>query len=89
MENTREGVCYLCGLRCKTHRHHIFDGPNRRLSEEDGLVVHLCPSCHNMGPVNVHNNIKIRRILQAKGQMWYEETHTREEFMKRYGRNYL
>ena len=86
---TEPGKCFLCGIRCKTHKHHIFDGPNRRLSEKDGLIVYLCPSCHNLGRVNVHNNIKLRRTLQKMGQQEYEKTHTREEFVKRYGKNYL
>lgn len=87
--NTKPGTCFLCGIRCNTHRHHIFDGPNRRLSEKDNLVVFLCPSCHNVGKVNVHNNIALRRRLQRMGQEEYEKTHTREEFVKRYGRNFL
>lgn len=87
--NTEPGKCYLCGLRCKTHKHHIFDGPNRRLSEKDNFIVYLCPNCHNMGRVNVHNNIALRRQLQREAQKEYEQTHTRDEFIKRYGRSFL
>ena len=77
----------------------IFGGTaNRRLSEEDGLVVDLCPDCHNRPPNGVHFNKNMMQILHELGQRkWMinqiEKGMTAEEakraFMKRYGRNYL
>lgn len=42
-----------------------------------------------MGQAAVHNNAKNARILMAKAQEVYERTHTREEWMKNAGKNYL
>ena len=69
--------------------HHIFGGPNRQLSEEEGLKVYLCISHHIIGPEAVHNNIENMRYLQREGQQVFEKTHTRQEFIEKFGRNYL
>lgn len=90
--------CFLCSRYAYTERHHIFGGANRKHSEEDGLVVDLCHSCHNAPPNGVHFNKANMTMLRVMGQQRYEmarmeEGMTAEEaheaFMKRYGRNYL
>ena len=91
--------CFLCGRICYTERHHIFGGTaNRRLSEEDGLVVDLCPDCHNRPPNGVHFNKERMQELHRYGQQFWENVQTakgmsheeaRKAFMKRYGKNYL
>ena len=43
---------------------------------------------HEHGPDAVHVNHEMARILQADAQETYEQTHTREEWMERIGRNY-
>lgn len=92
----KDGTCYLCARlnsdysqkRC-LHEHHIYGGPNRRVSEAEGLKAYLCPEHHTAGSEAVHNNNKNMRILQQDAQRAYEAAHTREEFMKIIGRNYL
>ena len=69
--------------------HHIFGGPNRPVSEAEGLKCWLCLEHHTRGPEAVHNNIRNMRILQQDAQQAYEKTHTREEFVRLIGRNYL
>ena len=59
------------------------------LAETEGLKVNLCLEHHRNGPAAVHNNAKNARILMAKAQEVYERTHTREEWMKNAGKNYL
>lgn len=86
----RDEKCYICGMAMGTEDHHIYPGrPHRAYSEADGLKVRLCWECH----WKVHNDTQVSGKLMTKlkkdGQVKYEETHTREEFMKRYGRNYL
>ncbi len=90
------GTCYLCVKLhgdYRTHRvlheHHIFGGPNRSASEAEGLKVSLCPEHHETGPEAVHRNIQIMRMVQQAGQAEYEKTHSREEFMRLFGRNYI
>ena len=48
--------CYLCGSRGYLERHHIFGGPNRKLSEKYGLTVHLCWMDHQDSREGVHHN---------------------------------
>ena len=78
---------------------HVFGGANRKLSEQDGLVVDLCHACHNEPPDGVHFNKEKMDWLHKWGQDTWElrkmiEDHvTRDEarkaFMQRYGKNYL
>ena len=49
----------------------------------------LCIEHHTQGPEAVHNNIRNARILQQAAQQAYEKTHTREEFVRLIGRNYM
>ena len=93
-------TCFLCGRTAYTERHHIFSGTaNRKLSEEDGLVVDLCHSCHNEPPNGVHFNKDNMHRLHVHGQRIWEmgkivndgmtDEQAREAFIKRYGRSYL
>ena len=80
--------CYICGCRGWLEWHHVFGGANRKYSEEDGLKVRLCHYCHNEPPAGVHYNAENMRWLRRLGQRAYEQNHSRDEFLKRYGRNY-
>ena len=82
--------CYFCRSTYNVHLHHIFGGTaNRKQSEKHGFKVFLCGFHHNMSNEGVHFNreldLKLKRECQAK----FEETHSREEFMKIIGKNYL
>lgn len=85
-----ERQCYICHTEIGLHRHHIYFGPNRKLSEADGCVVYLCQR-HHTGPVGVHFNKKIDNTLKARCQAAWMDTYgkTKEDFIRRYGRNYL
>lgn len=83
---TDRNYCY----RCKTwvnnpDRHHVFNGAYRHKSEEDGYVVYVHRQCHEL----IHRNAEIRLKMKAEAQRDYEKTHSREEFIERYGRSYL
>ena len=82
-------VCALCGSTRNIEEHHIFGGSNRRNSTRYGMVIDVCSTCHRTGPKAIHNNDTLRRKLMQDGQRRFEETHTRAEFMKIFGRNYL
>lgn len=88
--------CFICATIYgkynwqEIENHHIFFGTGKRsLSDEDGLTVHLCRSHHREGPEAAHKNRLTDMYLKAIGQSKYEETHTRAEFIKRYGKSYL
>ena len=83
-------MCYICGRGGKLHKHHIFGGnPNRGHSEDCGLTVHLCPKCHTIGKEAVHKDAEIMEGLHKIGQAAFERNHTREEFVRIFGKNYL
>ena len=88
--------CYLCmkmrphyEWKRAVHEHHIFGGSNRDKSEAEGLKVYLCLEHHISGKEAVHNNAEMIKVLRQDGQRAFEKTHTREEFMKLFGKNYL
>jgi len=84
-------ACYICGTTFNLHLHHIYAGvANRKLSDEDGCVVYLC-AYHHTGGAGVHFNKKIDLTLKARcEEAWLEEYgKTKEDFIRRYGRNYL
>ena len=91
----QEKYCYLCDrldhryMVRSLHEHHVFGGPNRTISEAEGFKCWLCMAHHTYGPEAVHNNISNMRILQQEAQRAYEKDHTREEFVRLIGRNYL
>lgn len=86
----KEKECFLCKSPY-VHKHHIFFGTaNRKLSEQDGLTVWLCPMHHNASRFGVHFNIDLDDDLKQLAQSkWEEKYGTREEFIKRYGKNHL
>lgn len=85
-----EKKCYFCKSPY-VHKHHIFFGTaNRRLSDADGMVIWLCPMHHNLSNLSVHFDHEIDLEVKQMAQLKWEETYgTREEFIKRYGKNYL
>ena len=74
-----------------SHRHEIFGAYNRQKSIEDGLVIFLRPEDHNMSERGIHANrefdLYAKRKAQARWMEFYNKTT--EQFIKRYGKNYL
>ena len=80
-------VCYLCG-GYGSDRHHCLHGTaNRKKADEDGLTVMLCHDCH----MKLHDTGLNDRYLQRQAETrWIEHYKSSiEEFIKRYGKNYL
>lgn len=87
-----EKKCYITGYEgIGLHKHHCLNGANRPLAEEDGLYVwlrwdwHIADSNHATPHNDKATDLYFKKLAQRK----YEESHTREEFMQRYGKNYL
>ena len=78
---------YFPGL----HLHHILGGANRKFSDEDGLFVYLPPELHNMSDKGIHFDKEFMDYAHKVGQKaWMEHYNkTTEDFIKRYGKNYL
>lgn len=86
---TRPGLCYLCKRQTETCLHHVYFSFNRWMSDENGFVVFLCPSCHTESPTSAHKCRDTDLYLKRRCQAAYEKNHTRDEFMRLVGRNYL
>lgn len=87
-----EKVCYITGQTNNLHKHHIFFGnPNRKISEREGFWVYLVGRLHNQSNNGVHgkDGHELDIMLKQHCQRKYEETHSREEFIKLIGKSYL
>lgn len=86
-----EKCCYITGSTYNLHRHHIYAGGRRKISEDNGFWVYLTGRLHNQSNEGVHGknghllDMKLKQDCQRK----YEETHSREEFIRLIGKNYL
>lgn len=86
-----EKECYITGATTNLHLHHIYAGARRKISEDNGFWVYLLGYYHNQSNEGVHGknghelDLRLKRECQAK----YEESHTREEFMRLIGKSYL
>lgn len=79
--------CYICG-RYGTEKHHIMNASNKTHSEEFGLIVGLCKD-HHTGNNGVHTRPERMLEMRRIGQRKFEETHSREEWIKIFGKSYL
>ena len=88
MQSERE--CFITGSTTALHKHHIYFGnPNRKISEKNGFWVWLRYDWHNGAPYGVHFNHDLDLRLKRECQEKFEETHTRQEFIKLIGKNFL
>ena len=80
-------------LRENVELHEVFFGArNREKSIEDGLVIPLCKKEHHRGNlIGIHKdrklNYKYKKIAEKRWLEHYDKTT--EDFIKRYGKNYL
>ncbi len=80
-----EKECYICLRPDPVQLHHIFEGSRRGISDRLGLVVWLCPKCHD----DIHREPELMRRLKQVAQRTYEKEHTRTEWMREVQKNYL
>ena len=86
-----EKECFMTGSTVNLHKHHIYAGGRRKISEREGFWVWLRGDYHNQSDYGVHGkdghelDFELKRICQAR----YEESHTREDFVKLIGKSYL
>ena len=83
--------CYVCGRTGRLEAHHCFHGSaNRKLADDDKMIVALCPCCHR-GHKGVHNNAELDRQIKRDAQKVWQAYYgkTEEDFRERYGRSYL
>ena len=83
--------CYKCGNRLDIHIHEVYFGKNRQKSIEDGCCIYLCSTHHNMSNKGIHFDhnfdLEVKKKMEQKWLEYYGKTI--DDFIKRYGRNYL
>jgi 5-methylcytosine-specific restriction endonuclease McrA len=84
---TINDTCLYCGTPYAS-THEVFEGTGRRqLSIKYELQVKLCMKCHK--DIQEHplqgRDLELKKEFQTN----FEETHSREDFVKLFGRNYL
>lgn len=74
-----------------SHKHHVFGGANRKLSEQDGLFIYLPPELHNMSDKGIHFNKTFMDYAHSVGQQaWMQHYNkTTEDFIAKYGKSCL
>ena len=95
LQDTKE--CYVCRKRYNMsavgglQKHHIYAGKNRKVSDLNGFWVWLLPLWHTGCNHAVHcrDGAALDMELKQDCQRKYEETHSRDEFIKLIGRSYL
>ena len=83
-----DNLCYFCARYGNLEKHHCLHGTaNRRLADEDGLFVWLCHRCH----MQLHDKGIGDKGLQIVAEKAWMQRYgkTEEDFIKRYGKNYI
>lgn len=87
MQDTKE--CYITGSRINLHRHHVYAGSRRALSEKWGCWIWLRADYHNMSSHGVHFDTALDFRIKQETQQKFETLHGHEKFMEVFGKNYL
>ncbi len=87
LQNEKE--CFVCKTTYGLEMHHVIGGTaNRKQSELHGLKVWLCAE-HHRGNSGVHFNRELDLSIKRFAQTEFEKTHTREDFIRIFGKSYL
>lgn len=84
--------CFRCGVEGQMAHHHLIPGnPGRKLSEKYGLVVPLCPKCHEFIHSGKPTSAKTLQQLRRYGQIkcMSEQGWTEDQFREVFKKNYL
>lgn len=84
-----EKICYLCKTPFNLHKHHIFRGIWRANADRLGCWIWLCGYHHNLSDFGIHSRPELDLQIKRECQTVFEQTHTRQDFMNEFGRNYL
>jgi len=84
--------CHRCGIEGQMAHHHLIPGTSgRKLSEKYGLVVALCPRCHEFIHSGKPTGVKALQRLRRYGQLkaMQEQNWTEDQFRQHFGKSYL
>lgn len=77
--------CLICGKTWHLERHHCLYGGMRENAEKYDLTCMLCHRCHK----RLHKNGYFDGEVKRAAQRHFEETHSRDEWIKAFGKSYL
>lgn len=77
--------CCVCGLNQGIEINEVFEGSNRNNSMKYGMCNPMCDKHHK----EFHNDREVSLYYKKMFQKKFEETHTREEFISIFKKNYL
>lgn len=81
-----ERECYICRTTIGLHKHHLLHGTaNRKIADRYGYWVYLCAMHHGM----VHGDAELDKGFKKIAQRKFEQTGTREEFIRVFGKSYM
>ena len=86
---SEEKRCYITGAETGLHVHHVIHGPLRKAADENGLWCYLRADIHRKLHDHAPGFGDLDGFLKRECQIRYETEHTREEWMRLVGRNYL
>lgn len=78
--------CYITGRTDTLQLHHIYGGANRKNSDKYGCWCWLTADIHRAAH---DTNQELLKQLRQECQERFEETHTRDEFRRIFGKSYL
>lgn len=79
-------TCFMCGIQGQLAHHHLIGGPYRSKSDKYGLVIPLCPICHQ----DVHTDkAKMHLLRKYAERKMLSKGWTVEKWIQEFGKNYL
>lgn len=79
-------ICCNCGSkRGHIDKNEIFEGSHRQISMKLGMVAPFCEKCHRQFHEDIIFNLSYKVIFEKE----YLKTHTKEEFIKTFGQDYI
>ena len=96
MHLKEDRTCYLSMLLDNDYRqwsyleeHHVIFGDEKWVSDAFGLRVYLRPEYHRTGPLAVHNNEEIAKLLKRLAQQAFMEEYPELDWHDYVEKNYL
>lgn len=88
---SNDRACWVCGSVRDLHKHHVFGGANRNLSETYGCWLYLCAHHHNMSNQGIHFDPQldalVKKTTQRRWMTFYGKN--KDDFIRVFGRSYI
>ena len=88
MQNLDVKRCFLCGREGDMQVHHCLHGTaNRKLAEQEGLMVNLCFSCHHRLHSQGFGDKELMKVAESR---WLDyNMGCVDDWIGVFGKNYL